>query len=233
MRQIIFGAACLVAGLILGVSFSGRPPTSPAPLVRADPPTNDARLASIEDRLQALNDRLRQPAPYAASATAGDVQSTVANGQHPTAPSPPDRRAPTPEEAGEHVRRLQQEVRQEHAAESVDTRWAPSARSAFDAHLATLSSAAGYEVLGASDCRSTSCLAQIRWPRCSQVHQGSRAIERIAPDESSPLSGCSTLLLQENPASGHEQDPCEGLIRVNCEHARMNGGSATTPAPRS
>lgn len=232
MRHILFGAICLVAGLVLGASFSGRRSTPPAPVVRAVSSADDARLASIEDRLQALNDRLRQPATSAPSAPARSVPAAN-NSDQATAPSVPARRVPTPAEAAEHVRQLQQDVRRDHAAESVDPRWAASARPAFDTHLSALSNASGYEVLGTPDCRSTTCLAQIRWPHCSQVHEGTRAVEGIGPDEHSPLYGCSTLLLQANPEPGHEQEACDGLIRVDCEHARTNGSGIAAPPPRS
>ena len=85
---------------------------------------------------------------------------------HPVPAPPPKAMSPAEAEAAEE--RWRARVLAAHDAEGVDTAWAVRADKAFSPALSAAAQTGGFELEG-MDCRTTSCVASLRWPSYSDA----------------------------------------------------------------
>jgi len=183
------------------VETSGGQGRDPMPWVMAD---QERRLRSIEDRVaeKQLADRAREEA------------SRADQGQREAAAKRSGERAPEdPDASRARAYKAWEEQLALHKAEPEDRRWAPSTAVAFSADLRELS-ADRFE-LTQTQCRSTSCSAQLRFADYATALEnlGTLIHHRYR-------TNCATETALPPPAVGRENAPYEVTMLYDCTTAR-------------
>lgn len=191
------GAAGVCGSLVLRTPASAVPASAPTE-IGAPSATADRRVASLERKLLAVEQQLREEQLHA---------------QEPRAQEPVPEIEDLPELRAEHQRQAEAEhnaALARHRLESRDARWANEREQTLTEQLARTAAKIDVEVLNV-DCRTQSCVARLRWPDRDVAR--ARLIALL--DETAQV-GCARRV--QFPQTGAV--PYEAELYLECPHAQ-------------
>ena len=196
------GAGALLATSLHGLQWTPGPERLTAARAAADAPAKAAVVPSMsEPRLAALEEAVRtMQARAQAQAPAPDGARPAASVE---AEAPP--RASRPDEGAVHADLLAR-----HNSEPVDPTWAPATTLTIQTQLAA-SPGTSYQLEGV-DCRSTTCVANLRWSSRTAADQ--ELDEVVGSTSAGPCTRRLTL-----PNEAGERDAYRASLFFDCSKA--------------